>query len=123
MDINNHLMGSRRAFLKTMAIASVSCLSMQMAPELFAARAKKHRWELACRDNLLTMIGSQNCWEAMDKLGVTGVESNAARGFSSNNFFGDKKYDMATDHGLKELKADLKINKKHHCCPVKFRKG
>ena len=113
MDMSNHFISSRRHFLKTVAIASASCLSMQMVPELFAAKVKKPRWELSCRDNLLTMIGAPNCWEAMDKLGITGVESNAARGFSSNNFFGDKKYDMATDLGLKELKADLKANKKH----------
>lgn len=113
---NDCFSSSRRSFLKSAVMASASCMALGFgSAEVFAARrAKKPRWELSCRDNLLAMIGAKNCWEAMDRLGISGVEASSPRGFQSNNFFSDeKKYDLTNDAGIKELKKDLKAEKKN----------
>ncbi len=113
---NDCFLSSRRSFLKSAVVASAAGFTLGLgATEAWAApRAKKPRWELSCRDNLLAMIGAKNCWEAMDRLGITGVEAASARGFKSNGFFHDeKKYDLTNDAGIKELKKDLKKEKKN----------
>lgn len=97
-------------------MASASCMALGFgSAEAFAARkAKKPRWELSCRDNLLATFGAKSCWEAMDRLGISAVEASSPRGFESNNFFSDeKKYDLTNDAGIKDLKKDLKAEKKH----------
>lgn len=114
MKDNESLLCSRRSFLKTAGTLSVACLAMGISTPAWAAKEKKPRWEMSCRDNLLAEVGAKNCWEAMDLLGVSGVEANSPRGFTTNGFFDDtKKYDLTNDAGLVELKKDLKAHKKN----------
>lgn len=112
---NDLFVGSRRSFLKSAVVASAAYLTLGLDAQAWAVKSKKKpRWELSCRDNLLAMIGAKTCWEAMDRLGVSGVEASSPRGFTTHGFFHDqKKYDLTNDAGLKDLKKDLKANKKN----------
>ena len=117
---NDCFSSSRRSFLKSAVLASASCMALGFgSAEAFAApKAKKPRWELSCRDNLLAMIGAKSCWEAMDRLGISGVEAASPRGFQSNNFFSDeKKYDLTNDAGIRAQERFESGEKEHHRIP------
>ena len=115
MEHNTYHPQSRRDFLKNAsAVLSTAFLGFCSNMKLSAAEKKKPRWELSCRDNLLAAFDAKTCWEAMDQLGITGVEASAPRRFISNSFFHNEiKYDLTSDSGLEELKRELKKQKKH----------
>ena len=96
---------SRRNFIRTTGLAlSAGALSLETA--LLAA--PKGKWPVGCRDIHLKAAGKPDSWACMKALGAECTEVQVNLDLDCPNLFHpDRRYTLATDDGIRTLKADL----------------
>ncbi len=96
---------SRREFLTAAAGFTVSATALSLSATIQAAENIK--WPVSCRDQHLKTAGQADCWSAAKALGAEGVEVNTDLALNCPNLFpASGRYSLATQDGVKKLKAE-----------------
>jgi len=100
----------RRTFLQlagnAAAVAIISLVSSCASEE-----KTKGNNPIACRDTHLREVDAPDSWQAMKKIGISGVEVNVDFDRTCSSLFHpDKKYSILTEQGVTELGNDVRKN-------------
>jgi sugar phosphate isomerase/epimerase len=97
----------RRRFLQVTTLAGLG-LSTGTVRSALAADAPATRLRVACRDAMLRHTGQADCFAAMKRIGVEGVEVDATDQLALPGLMHPTtKYSIATPEGIARLKADF----------------
>jgi sugar phosphate isomerase/epimerase len=100
---------SRRDFIRSASGLAVSASLLNMAHPFLGIGKKK--WPVGCRDLYLKVAGKPDSWSCMQELGAECTEVCVDINLACNYLFHpERKYSVATEDGIKALKADLACN-------------
>jgi sugar phosphate isomerase/epimerase len=105
----SHSFSRRRLLHGAVKSGAAAGVAMMLPRAAWAADAAPQApLPVTCRDAMLAHIGETNCWTAMTRVGVDGVEALIDDELALPGLFHpDKKYTVATAEGRRALKDDM----------------